>query len=151
MLYFAYGANLNLRGMKRRCLKSKPLMGATLPGYRLEFRTYATIVVDDTADVVGALYELTTACWRDLDAYEGPEYKRIPVTVETAEGPREAMAYAMTDGKRAPPSIAYYGEIARGYTDWKLDALRLRRARLATLHPEKPAKVGPAKLGKALP
>ena len=146
MIYFAYGANLNLRGMKRRCLRAKPLTAATLPGYRLEFRTYATIVAYEAADVQGALYELTAACWRDLDAYEGQEYKKIPVTVETAEGPREAMAYAMTDGKRAPPSIAYYGEIARGYTDWKLDALRLRRARLATLHPEKLKKVRPVKV-----
>ncbi len=158
MIYFAYGANLNLRGMKRRCPKARPLMAATLPGYRFEFRTFATIVADAQAEVPGALYELTPACWRALDGYEGPEYKKITVTVNTAEGPREATAYIMASGKRAAPSMAYCGDIARGYSDWKLDAKLLQRARYATLFPDKPERVrqestrpGPAPPGFARP
>jgi len=145
MLYFAYGANLLLRGMKRRCPKATPLIAATLAGYRLEFRIYATIVPEAGAAVLGALYELTPACWRSLDDYEGPEYGKTLLTVETADGPREATAYVMHAGVRTPPSIAYYGDIARGYTDWKLDAGALRRARLATLHAENPTKPTRAK------
>jgi gamma-glutamylcyclotransferase (GGCT)/AIG2-like uncharacterized protein YtfP len=137
MLYFAYGANLNLRGMKRRCPRATPLCAATLTGYRLEFRTYATIAPDTTARVAGALYELTPNCWRALDEYEGPEYNKVTVTVDTAEGPREALAYIMPKGTRAAPSIAYFTDISRGYGDWKLDTNALRRARLAILHPEK--------------
>lgn len=137
MLYFAYGANLNLRGMKRRCPKAAPVCAAKLASYKLEFRIYATITPDAAGEVLGALYELTPHCLRALDGYEGPEYKQITVTVETADGPREAVSYIMKAGERSPPSVQYYGDIARGYTDWKLDAGVLRRARLATLHPEK--------------
>ncbi len=141
MLYFAYGANLNQRGFKRRCPKATPLSAAVLPGYRLEFRTYATIVADKSTSVQGALYTLTSACFHALDKYEGNEYGKVTVTVDTAAGPREAVAYIMHAGTRAPPSVAYYGDIQRGYTDWKLDTVALRRARLATLHPEKAQKV----------
>jgi len=151
MFYFAYGANLNLRGMKRRCPKATPVSVATLTRYRLEFRTYATIVPDAGANVLGALYELTPACWRSLDGFEGPEYDKITVTVETVEGPLQATAYALKAGERAPPSVAYYGEIARGYTDWKLDAGALRKARLATLHAVKPEKIAPRGGGAARP
>jgi gamma-glutamylcyclotransferase (GGCT)/AIG2-like uncharacterized protein YtfP len=148
MLYFAYGANLNLRGIKRRCPKAVPVSAAVLGGYRLEFRIYATVVPEAGGEVLGALYELTPACWRALDEYEGPEYDKVAVTVETGEGPREATIYVLKAGVRTPPSVAYYGDIARGYTDWKLDPAALRRARLATLHPEK---TGKPKAGSAKP
>ena len=137
MYYFAYGSNLNLRGMKRRCPKSTPACAATLAGYRLEFRKFATIVPDPSASVQGALYELTPACARALDKYEGPAFPRIPLTVETDNGPRAAFAYAMTEGEPSPPTPAYYTTVARGYADWKLDAAVLRRARLASVHPAK--------------
>lgn len=137
MLYFAYGANLNLRGFKRRCPKAVPVGTAKLAGYRLEFRTYATIVADASAEVLGALYELTPQCLRALDEYEGPEYDKITVTVVTDDGAKDATAYIMTSGERAPPSVSYFTDIARGYGDWKLDAQVLRRARLTTLHPVK--------------
>jgi gamma-glutamylcyclotransferase (GGCT)/AIG2-like uncharacterized protein YtfP len=146
MLYFAYGANLNLRGMKRRCPRATPVCAATLRGYRLEFRTYVTIAADAAARVDGALYELTPACWRALDRYEGSTYAKITVTVETADGPKQATAYILEGGERAAPTVAYFNDIARGYSDWKLDVTVLRRARLALLHPEKPKpekKLGP--------
>jgi len=135
MLYFAYGANLNPRGMKRRCPQAVPQTTATLKGYRLEFRTFLTIVPDQTCEVHGALFALTPACWRALDAYEGRDYEKTAVCVQTPEGPREATAYIMAGGERAPPSMAYFTEIARGYADWKLDVEILRRARITLLHP----------------
>ncbi len=141
MLYFAYGANLNLRGMKRRCPRATALSVATLKGYRLEFRGFVTIAADVSGAVPGALFELTPACWRALENYEGPDYEKIDVTVETAEGPRVAAAYIMSGGTRASPTLAYFSEIARGYSDWKLDHGPLRRARIATLHPEKPNRI----------
>lgn len=142
MLYFAYGANLNLRGMKRRCPKAEPVTAATLKGYRLEFRTYATIIADPKADVLGALYRLTPQCFRSLDEYEGPEYKKITVTVDANGEAQEATAYMMHAGAlfekgRAPPSVMYFTDIARGYADWKLDVNVLRRVRYALLQPER--------------
>jgi gamma-glutamylcyclotransferase (GGCT)/AIG2-like uncharacterized protein YtfP len=134
MLYFAYGSNLNLRAMKRRCSQAVAVGPATLPGYRLEFRGFVTIVPDAAAEVPGALYRLTPACWRALDAYEGNDYDKITVSVRAEGAAEEAFAYVMKAGERAPPTVAYFSEIARGYGDWKLDGNVLRRARLATLH-----------------
>ena len=137
MLYFAYGANLNLRGMKRRCPRATPLSLATLPGHRLEFRTFITVVPDAASNVAGALYTLTPGCWRALDEYEGDDYAKVTRGVNTARGAEDAVVYIMQGGVRKAPTVAYYSDIARGYVDWKLDGAALRRARLATLHPEK--------------
>ena len=137
MLYFAYGSNLWKRDMLRRCPKAQPVIVARLPGYRLAFRGYAQIVPDPKAVVPGALYRLTQADLRALDAYEeAPRlYRRIDVTVETDDGPMQAFTYLMNEdaarAERPQPAPAYYGEIARGYNDWKLDPATLRRARLA--------------------
>lgn len=138
MLYFAYGANLNVRGMKRRCPQAQAIGVATLNGYRLEFRRFITLAPDPKGTVPGVLFELTPACRRALDTYEGADYSKIEVKVATAEGDAAATAYIMKSGERAPPTIAYYNEIARGYTEWKFDVQILRRARLAIL--EKPEK-----------
>jgi gamma-glutamylcyclotransferase (GGCT)/AIG2-like uncharacterized protein YtfP len=144
MLYFAYGSNLNLRAMAHRCPRAKALTAARLEGYRLVFRRYADISPDPKGTVWGALFELTPACVRALDKYEDEAlgiYRKITVTVTDDHGTRAAMAYVMNAGPLAPPDVAYYGEIARGYRDWKLDEALLRRARLATLHPQAVAAV----------
>ncbi|MDX2144270.1 MAG: gamma-glutamylcyclotransferase family protein [Rhodospirillaceae bacterium] len=139
MLYFAYGSNLNIAGMKRRCPAARPVGVAVLRGYRLCFRRYADIAVDAEASVPGALWELTPACVRALDAYEGADYPKIKISVEHDGKAVEAMAYTMNGAKPfAPPSMDYYREVAVGYRDWKLDEKILRRARYDTLN------VGPA-------
>ena len=137
MLYFAYGANLNLRNIKRSAPSARPLCIATLQGYRLVFRGYADMAPDKSGVVTGALYEITPACVRALDTYEGEDYRKIDVKVETDDGPRQAMAYVMKAGDIAPPQLAYYNIIARGYADWKLDVEPLRRARYASVRPVK--------------
>ena len=160
-LYFAYGSNLWKRGMLRRCPQAR------LQGYRLVFRGYADLAPETGAAVIGALYRVTPTCLRALDDYEeAPRlYTRHEVTVETADGPQIAITYMMTaaadsQGKTAPaglkemtaradsrgmtaravggPAPAYYGEIARGYNDWKLDPAVLRRARAAQQPPAAP-------------
>jgi len=136
MLYFAYGSNLNRRAMTRRCPRAEPVGQAHLVGYRLVFRRFADIVADRSSTVWGAVYRLTPACLRALDKYEDAPrwYRKITVPVMCDGAAMEAMAYVMTGGDIAPPDVAYYGEIARGYADWKLDEALLRRARLAVLN-----------------
>jgi len=139
-LYFAYGSNLHRRAMARRCPRSHPLVRATVTGYRLVFRGFADLLAETDGMVEGALYRITPACLRALDAYEDVpvHYRRATLTALTDDGPREALAYVMTlSGENtgfAPPALAYYGEIARGYADWDLDQHALRRARLSSLH-----------------
>ncbi len=139
MLYFAYGTNLNLRDMRRRCPAAKPVGAATLKDHKLVFRHFADLAPESGSTVSGALYEITPGCQRALDAYEGKDYRQVTLSVETAEGPREAMAYVMGKGDLAPPDLEYFTTIARGYGDWKFDADALRKARFATLHPANPA------------
>ena len=63
-LYFAYGSNLSIRQMRRRCPGSEVVGRARLPDYRLGFTRYATkrkggvadIVPEPGAEVWGALY-----------------------------------------------------------------------------------------------
>ncbi|MSO99217.1 MAG: gamma-glutamylcyclotransferase [Rhodospirillaceae bacterium] len=135
MIYFAYGANLQRRGMKRRCPAARPIGAVLLPGYRLCFRRHADIEEDKSATVPGALWELTPACERALDSFEGPEYRKITVELMHDETSVSAIAYVMNKpGPLAPPSMTYYRELAMGYRDWKFDEKTLRRARYDTLN-----------------
>ena len=62
MLYFAYGSNLNLFQMKRRCKDSVFLKKYELKGYRLNFRSKyraADIEKSKTSLVPGALFEIS--------------------------------------------------------------------------------------------
>ncbi|MBX7199281.1 MAG: gamma-glutamylcyclotransferase [Rhodospirillaceae bacterium] len=135
MLYFAYGANVNQRNIKRHAPRARAIGVARLAGYKLVFKQFADIVKDPKGAVTGVLYELTPACELALDRYEDvPKlYRKLAVTVESDQGPGEAMVYVMNGGEKAPPELGYFNIIARGYADWKLDAKILRDARFATL------------------
>lgn len=87
LAYFAYGSNLNLKQMKDRCPGSKPLIPATLKGYRLTERKYADIDPSPGSSVHGVMCHLTKEDLDNLDVYEGyPRfYTRILVDVETIE------------------------------------------------------------------
>jgi gamma-glutamylcyclotransferase (GGCT)/AIG2-like uncharacterized protein YtfP len=134
MLYFAYGANLNRIAMKRRCPAARPMGAALLRGYRLCFRSYAAIAPDPHASVPGALWELSAACVRALDAFEGDAYTQAQLAVEHDGQTVSAMVYVAREAQPiAPPSLEYYREVAQGYRDWKLDETVLRRARYDVL------------------
>jgi gamma-glutamylcyclotransferase (GGCT)/AIG2-like uncharacterized protein YtfP len=145
MLYFAYGSNLNLRRMKYHAARAEPIAPARLDGHRLVFRRFIDIVPDKEGTVWGAVYWITRACERALDAYEDcPRlYRKVAVRVEVAGETREAMAYAMNGDGFAPPAIDYFTVVAQGYRDWKLDPAPLTKARIAVLHSQKMLKPPP--------
>src|SRR5690349_8569057 len=142
MLYFAYGSNLNRRLIKRTAARAKPIAAARLDGYRLAFRRFIDIVPDKNGAVWGAVYEITPACERALDAYEDfpALYRKIAVTVDVGGESREAMAYVMNETGFAPPELAYFTLIAQGYRDWKLDPAPLAKARIGVMHERAPPK-----------
>ncbi len=89
-LYFAYGSNINLDQMKRRCPGAVPIMPVVLNNYELSFRGMggvATILPKEGAKVHGLLWDLTPACEHSLDRYEGyPRlYGKETVTVKGKE------------------------------------------------------------------
>ncbi len=154
MLYFAYGSNLNLRHMKRHAPRAKPVGTALLAGYKLVFRHFIDLAPDETASVMGGVYDITPACERALDDYEDVPalYRKITVKVDIGGEMKEAMAYVMTDAavtsasnaRQRAPELSYFTVVAQGYRDWKLDPAALTKARLAILHPPKITKRGAA-------
>ncbi len=126
-LYFAYGSNINLDQMERRCPNAEVVGPVTLNGYRLLFRGgypnhgVATIAPDPTKQVKGLLWRLTPECEQSLDHYEGfPHFygKETVTVMDKAGNSYPVMAYIMTRKfEREPsyPSMSYYTGIAQGY------------------------------------
>jgi len=132
MLYFAYGSNLNMGDMKRRCLDSVPLSKVKLKNYTLVFNTYADIIENGGDFLEGAIYEVSDMDIINLDEYEEfPElYEKIEVEAEDEDGKKyKALAYIMVNKGAAEPDERYFQSIAEGYRDWGLKPEPLEAAR----------------------
>lgn len=122
IIYFAYGANLDLQGMQLRCPGCQPLGTAVLPDHRLVFRGVADIETAKGSEVHGALYEITDDHLRMLDRFEGyPRlYIRRQVQVVTdKDATTQATVYQMSrrDGY-SPPFQDYLEVILSGCRQW---------------------------------
>ena len=120
MKYFSYGMNTNLDQMRRRCPKAVSLGAAVLPGFRFEFKQFATVIPDVETDTVGVVWEITDDCEDALDILEGfPKfYAKQLVTVLLNGKPTTAMTYLMyPDEVLNLPSNSYYNLVADGYED----------------------------------
>lgn len=71
--YFAYGSNLHLKQMKRRCPNSKYIGRGRLVNYRWQIneRGYANIIKDEGYWVDGLVYEINSRDEAQLDINEG--------------------------------------------------------------------------------
>lgn len=117
-LYAAFGSNLDPEHMKKRCPHS-PLLGTGwLEGWRLTFGgedlgwegSLSTIVQAPGEHVFVALYDVTAADARELDAWEGAEsglYRKLRVRVETLEGDRLAWVYVLDGYEGGLPGARY--------------------------------------------
>lgn len=132
MLYFAYGSNLNMVQMKKRCQDSVPVAKVKLKGYKLVFNKYADIIKTERGIVYGAVYEVSDRDIKNLDAYEDyPRlYEKIDVEVEDNEGKiYKAFVYVMNSKDTIEPKEGYYNIIKEGFKDWKLPMQTLMDAR----------------------
>lgn len=125
-LYFAYGANLNLASMARRCPAAEPLQSYYLEDWQLAFSGVATIRPELGHTVPGAIWAITTDCESSLDIFEGYPDLYIKQQVHTELG--TVMFYVMTKDPPSPPGYGYLNTIAEGYQDWKLDQKYLTQA-----------------------
>lgn len=142
-LYLAYGSNLNIGQMFRRCPKAKVVGKTELKGWRMEFRGstgngVATIVKtdDETQTVPCALWRTTGLCEEALDRYEGfPRLYRKEAIRCVLDGKEvEAYVYIMNDVcDIARPSLYYYNTIAEGYRNFGFDKMILDKFVEATL------------------
>lgn len=129
-LYVAYGSNLNLAQMARRCPRAKVVGCGVLNDYQLTFRRVATIEPEKEAITPVGVWEITPIDERSLDIYEGypSYYRKETVKVELPDRTVEAMVYIMNDGKPQLPPDGYYKVIEDGYRDVGLDLKYLQGA-----------------------
>ena len=133
-LYFAYGMNTNREEMAYRCPTANPLGKAVLDNYRLEFKSFATVVpAGNTEDSVeGVLWTITQSDEWALDILEGyPEfYQKIQVAVTQNDMEYIAMTYIMTPReKNHAPADGYYRMVSQGYQQFGLSQQQLLEAR----------------------
>jgi len=130
MLYFAYGSNLNLFQMKRRCKDSVFIKKYELKGYRLNFRSKyraADIEKNKNSFVPGALFEISKSDEKKLDVYEDFPilYKKLYFTYYN----KTVMTYIMVNKTEFRyPTERYLNVVKRGYKDCKLDMKYLKIA-----------------------
>jgi len=141
MIYFAYGSNLHLEQMMRRCPDAEPLTQAILYGYRLTYRRgVATIEKARKKDQVhGALYRISKRDLKALDIYEGYPYLYYRDTVKVEArgmGLVRAITYKMHKYfEVSPPRAGYYEIIQEGYRNWGLptDSLEMSLENLGSV------------------
>ena len=133
--YFAYGSNLNLDQIKRRCKDAVPVTAAVLKNYRLVERLHADIEPAEGCIVNGAVYEISNHDLAALDRYEGTPNYYIRKTIQVVSPDNrtfEAVVYRMTEENAKQndgiPYMRQYRAIcSRGCRDWKIpDAFCLK-------------------------
>ena len=128
-LYGAYGSNLNMKQMSRRCPDAIKQGTHVLKDWRLVFRGVADIERSEGDEVSLGIWKITSDCLTMLDLYEGfphlysrtmvesihsqiipsgPEPKKMPLMVYTMVNTRTITA----------PSDGYLKSIVDGYDDF---------------------------------
>lgn len=130
--YLAYGSNLNLRQMRRRCPNAKKVGSYLLKDWALEFRYYLTIREEKGAEVPLGIFEIGEEDERSLDRYEGfsTHYFKKEFDVLLNGKPIKAMAYIMNPRIRAVmvPDRFYLMTCLEGYKDFGFDRTYLIKA-----------------------
>lgn len=132
-LYFAYGSNLSVSAMKRRCPDAIPLYPLTLNDCELVFRGVADVVHRKGAVCVGGVWAITPKCEKALDGYEGVEHglyeKRYFDIKQRKSGLlRPVLFYKMRETGICPPAASYLAVLEQGYEDFGLEMHYLEKA-----------------------
>ena len=125
-LYGAYGSNLNLNQMVRRCPAALPVGSVAIVGMQLAFRGVADIEHKQGGKVALGLWRITAACETALDIYEGYPtlYGKDFISVKGLQeslGTNKVLVYTMNSTDIYPPASSYLQSISQGYKDFDLD------------------------------
>lgn len=147
--YIAYGSNLNVRQMRYRCPTAKPIGITAIPDYELLYKgsktgSYLTIEKKKGSLVPIAVWEVTAADEKRLDAYEGyPNFyykKEMKLPVRLANGKTKkltAFIYIMHEERELGcPSLAYIRTCKEGYRNFGFDQKYLETAYLRSTKEE---------------
>jgi hypothetical protein len=135
-LYAAYGSNLNLEQMARRCPTADVVGESVLLNHRLVFRggkgcAVATVEPQEGSSVPMLIWRLKPADEAALDIYEGyPSfYRKETIQVDLDGELMNVMIYIMNEGRPLNrPSCTYLRTILEGYEDAGFDCAPLRKA-----------------------
>ena len=134
-IYMAYGSNLNIRQMSRRCRWAEVYGTATLPDYQLLFRgsgaAVATIEPKQGSSVPVALWKVTAPDEAALDRYEGWPHLYRKEVVRVRVGRRWVNAFVYIMNGNLPlgrPCPSYLYTITEGYDDFGFDRAVLEEA-----------------------
>ena len=150
-LYIAYGSNMNLEQMARRCPTGRVAGTTEMNGYRLLFRgahegAVATVEPCKGGSVPVLAWWITPADEAALDRYEGFPYlyRKENVKVNLNGKKLTAMVYIMNEGNEyygyrplGQPSACYYTTILEGYKDAGFDIDILRQATIDSVGNER--------------
>lgn len=129
--YIAYGSNLNLPQMERRCQTATVAGKSEIKGYELLFRGVATVEPKEGGSVPVLLWNIEPRDEAALDRYEGwPHlYRKEMMEVELEGEMVSAMVYVMNNGRYlGMPSQYYYDVIKEGYITAGFDTDVLEKA-----------------------
>ena len=142
--YFAYGSNLDLPQMKRRCPSSELISKGSLPGYRLTFNKFssgwgggvADVIQDQGSKVWGLVFELSDTDLERLDRYEGYHkdwtslYERWQAIIETPNGlVSDVWVYTVVEKQKfVKPTIEYLQIIKDAAVKWNFPKAYLLEA-----------------------
>jgi len=123
-IYLAYGSNLNHQQMAERCPKASYIGSTILKGWRLIFKSVATIEKEIGRDVPVGVFEISDQCEKALDVYEDyPQlYDKYKLDIDLNGRLLTVMTYVMVaEYGIAPPSRKYFDVISEGYKNCGLD------------------------------
>ena len=148
--YFAYGSNLDLPQMKRRCPSSKLISKGSLSGYRLTFNIFssgwgggvADVIQDQGSKVWGLVFELSDTDLERLDRYEGYHkdwtslYERWKTVIDTPNGQvSDVWVYTVVEKQKfVKPTPEYLQIIKDAAMKWNFPKAYLTLAYLDALY-----------------
>jgi gamma-glutamylcyclotransferase (GGCT)/AIG2-like uncharacterized protein YtfP len=126
-LYFAYGSNMRVEAMARRCPRSKAVGVARLERHRLMVMRegWLTAVRDPRSAVHGVLWELALSDAPALDRYEGLAqglYTKVAQPVVAPGGAKRALVYFGANAGPGIPRAGYMADIVAAARAWPLPA-----------------------------
>ena len=136
-LYIAYGSNMNVEQMKRRCPTAKVVTSMFLEGYRLRFmggRYSAVATIEPSCEDLAPItvWEIHPEDEQNLDLYEGyPHlYRKETLKLKLGKKTFSAMVYILNGDKMlyGHPSEAYFDIIREGYITAGFDPKLLHQA-----------------------
>jgi gamma-glutamylcyclotransferase (GGCT)/AIG2-like uncharacterized protein YtfP len=148
--YFAYGSNLDLIQMKRRCPSSKLISKGSLSDYRLTFNRFSSGWGGGVADVIqaqgskvwGLVFEISDTDLERLDRYEGYHkdetslYERWKTVIDTPNGQIcDVWVYTVAEKQKfVKPTLEYLQIIKDAAKKWNFPKAYLMLAYLDALY-----------------